>query len=138
MIIEELRAIKSGRSELRKFGITLGVILGLIGMFLLWRGRGGSDVLLVISLAFLALGFIVPLLLKPVYLLWMSLAVLLGWLMTRVILVMLFYLVVTPIGLVARLCGKDFLNRGFDRNAPSYWVARQEVTPDKERYENQF
>jgi hypothetical protein len=138
MIVEEIRNIKSGKSELRKFGITIGIVLGLMGMWFLWRGKGGSYPLLGGSILFLSLAFICPLLLKPVQKLWMSFAVLLGWLMTRVILIILFYLVVTPIALLARLCGKDFLNTKLDRNAKSYWIARKAATSDKKSYENQF
>ena len=138
MIVEEIRNIKSGKSELRKFGITIGIVLGLLGMWFLWRGKGGSYSLLVSSIVFLSLAFICPLLLKPVQKLWMSLAVLLGWLMTRVILIILFYLVVTPTALLARLCGKDFLNTKLDRNAKSYWITRKVTTSDKKSYENQF
>ena len=94
--------------------------------------------LLVSSIVFLSLAFICPLLLKPVQKLWMSLAVLLGWFMTRVILIILFYLVVTPIALLARLCGKYFLNTKLDRNAKSYWITRKAATSDKKSYENQF
>jgi TRAP-type uncharacterized transport system fused permease subunit len=138
MIVEEIRNIKSGKSELRKFGITIGIVLGLLGMWFLWREKAGSYSLLVSSIIFLSLAFICPLLLKPVQKMWMSLAVLLGWLMTRVILIILFYLVVTPTALLARLCGKDFLNTKFDRNAKSYWITRKAATPDKKSYENQF
>lgn len=138
MLIEEIKAIKSGRSELRKFGITIGLVLGFLALWLLWKEKEGGAGLLVSAAAFIALGLTFPLSLKPIYLLWMTVAALLGWLMTRVILIVLFYLVVTPIGLLARLCGKDFLNTGFDRTAPSYWIVRKDSASDRKRYENQF
>ena len=138
MIIEEIRSIKSGKRELRQFGITIGVVLGFLGAWFLWRGKEGSNLLLVTAALFFALGCIFPLLLKPVQKLWMSLAVLLGWLMTRVIVTILFYLVVTPIGILARLCGKDFLNTKLDKSAGSYWIRRKQTTPDKQAYEKQF
>jgi hypothetical protein len=138
MIIEEIRSIKSGKRELRQFGITIGVVLGLLGMWCVWRGKEGSYPLLISSILFFSSGFIFPLLLKPVQKLWMSLAVLMGWLMTRVIVTILFYLVVTPIGLLARVCGKDFLNTKLDKSAHSYWISRKQTTSDKKMYENQF
>jgi len=138
MIIEEIKSIKSGESELKKFGITIGIVLGLLGMWFLWRGKDGSYSLLISSIAFLSVGIVFPLLLKPVHTLWMSLAVIMGWLVTRVIITILFYLVVTPIGFLARICGKDFLNIKFDRNAKSYWISRKATTSDKRSYENQF
>ena len=138
MISEEIRNIKSGKRELKQFGITIAVVLGFLSTWFLWRGRDGGYVLLIISIVFLVLGLFLPHLLKPLQKLWMTLAVLLGWLMTRIILIILFYLVVTPIGLFAKLCGKDFLNRKFDREAQSYWIPRKPSPPDKKNYQNQF
>ena len=138
MIIEEIKNIKSGKKELRQFGITIGVVLGLLGSWFLWRDRDGGYLLLIIATLFLSLGLILPKLLTPLQKLWMTLAVLLGWLMTRIILIILFYLVVTPIGLLAKICGKDFLNRKFNKTAQSYWIPRKATTSDKKNYENQF
>jgi len=138
MIIEEIKNIKSGKRELRQFGITIGFVLGFLGSWFLWRDKEGGSLLLIIATLFLLLGIILPNLLKPLHKLWMTLAVLLGWLMTRIILIVLFYLVVTPIGLLAKLSGKDFLNRKFNRDAQTYWMPRKAATPDKRNYENQF
>ena len=138
MIIEEIKNIKSGKRELRQFGITIGLVLGLLGFWFLWRNKEGGSLLLIAATLFLALGFIMPRLLKPLHKLWMTLAVLLGWLMTRIILTILFYLVVTPIGLLAKVSGKDFLNRKFNSTASSYWIPRKAITPEKRNYENQF
>lgn len=138
MIIEEIKNIKSGKRELRQFGITIGIILGLLGVWFLWHGKEWYSLLFIVSGVFLFLGIVLPLLLKPIHKLWMSLAVLIGWIMTRVIITILFYLIVTPIGLLARLCGKDFLNTKLDRNVDSYWLPRKAVKCDKRKYENQF
>ena len=138
MISEEIKNIKSGKRELRQFGFTIGLVLGLLGLWFLWREKGGGYLLLIISTLFLSLGLILPRLLKPLHKLWMTIAVLLGWLMTRIILIILFYLGVTPIGLLAKLSGKDFLNRKFTREAQSYWIQRKATTTDKRNYENQF
>ena len=138
MIIEEIKNIKSGKRELKQFGITIAVVLAILSCWFLWRGRDGGYILLIITILFLALGLFLPNLLKPLQKMWMTLAVLLGWVMTRVILIVLFYLVVTPIGLLARICGKDFLNRKFDREAQSFWIERKSANPDKKKYENQF
>ena len=138
MIIEEIKNIKSGKRELRQFGITIGLVLVLLGLWLLWRDKEGGYLLLIIATLFLSLGLILPKLLKPFHKLWMILAILLGWLMTRIILIILFYLVVTPIGLLAKLSGKDFLNKKFNRDAQSYWIPRKAPSPEKRNYENQF
>lgn len=77
-------------------------------------------------------------LLRPIQKIWMSLGFLIGWIVTRVILIILFYLVITPIGLLARMLGKHFLDTEFNRNTDSYWIAREPVGLDKRSYENQF
>ncbi len=138
MIIEEIKNIKSGRRELRKFGITVGIVLGLLGGLFFWRGRDYYFYFLILSAALLLLGFVVPILLKPIHKVWMTLALLLGWLMTRVILSVLFYLVVTPIGLFGRLFGKGFLDLKFNRNVDSYWIPKAKVKLEKSDYERQF
>jgi len=138
VIIEEIKNIKSGKRELRKFGITVGIVLGLLGGLFLWRGRDTYSYFLILSAAFLLLGLVVPILLKPIHKVWMTLAVLLGWLMTRVILSVLFYLVVTPIGLLARLFRKDFLELKFNGNGDSYWIPKGKVKFERSDYERQF
>ena len=89
MLREELQNIKSGISELRKFGITIGILLGLVGGLLLWRGRLYYPYFfgIGITLLFFSVGF--PNLLKPIYKTWMTIATLMGWFMTRVILSLL-------------------------------------------------
>ena len=138
MLSEEIKNIKSGRSELKKFGITMGIVLGLLGGFLLWRGKVYYPIFFIISTLFLVLGLTLPVLLKPIQKIWMILAVLMGWFMTRIILIILFYLIVTPIGLLARLFGKDFLNRKYDGDANTYWIPKKDTPADKKNYENQF
>ena len=126
------------RTILRKFGLTIGTVLCLLGILFLWREKAWYVYLLVFSLVFLFLGLFKPILLKPIHKVWMILAVLLGWFMTRVILCVLFFLVVTPIGLLARLSGKDFLDLKFNKNVNSYWIPRNAIRHKKKNYENQF
>lgn len=138
MIIEEIKNIKSGKIELRKFGITIGITLAFLAGLFLWRKSNYYSYFFIVSAVFLFLGAVMPILLKPIHKVWMPIAVVIGWVMTRVILIVLFYLVVTPIGLLARLFGKDFLSRKFDKATGSYWIVRKSTGFDKKSYENQF
>ena len=138
MIIEEIKNITSGKSELRKFGITVGTVLGLLGGLFLWREKEYYFYFLIFSAAFLFLGTVVPILLRPIHKVWMIVAVLLGWVMTRMILSVLFYLVVTPIGLLAKLFGKGRLNLAFDKSAESYWRSKDNKRQETSDYEKQF
>jgi hypothetical protein len=138
VIIDDIKNIKSDKKDLQKFGITVGFVLGLFGALFLWRGKGVYVYLFIISGIFLLCGLIVPRLLKPIQKVWMTFAVLLGWLMTRVILSILFFLIFTPMGLLARLFGKDFLSLKFNNNTDSYWIPKKGPQKEKRDYENQF
>lgn len=140
MLIEEIKNIKSDKRELRKFGITVGAMLVLIGFaFQLFANNynvymvvGTIGALLVLS------GIIFPKILLPIHKVWMTLAVILGFVMTRVILSILFYLVVTPIGFIAKIFGKDFLNLKIEKNKNSYWQKRDDEEYQKIFTERQF
>ena len=138
MIIEEIKNIASEKRELRKFGITVGIVLGLLGGLFFWREKEYYFYFLIFSAALLFLGTVVPILLKPIHKVWMILALLLGWVMTRMILSVLFYLVVTPIGLLAKLFGKDRLDLAFDKSAESYWRSKDNTRQETNDYEKQF
>ena len=83
-------------------------------------------------------GAILPRALKWVYIAWMSVAFVLGFVMAHVILTLLFLLVITPMGLVARLVGKDFLSLKLDRTAKTYWLPREQKARSPADYERQF
>ena len=138
MIIEEIKNIKSGKKELRKFGITMGTVIGVIGGLLFWREKDYYIYFLGFSAAFFLFGLAIPSLLKPIHKFWMGLAVLMSWFMTRVILSILFYLGITPMSFLARLFGKDFLSRKFNKNtSDSYWIPKEKIK-NKSDYERQF
>lgn len=139
MVIEEIKSIKSARSELRKFGITMAVVLALLGGFTWWRGKDYYFYFIGLTTAFIFLALLIPSLLKPVHKVWMSLAILMSWIMTRIILCLLFYLGITPISFLARLFGKDFLGLKFNKNiAKSYWIPKEKQKREKTNYERQF
>jgi len=138
VILEEIRNIKSRRRDLRSFGLTMGVVLGIIGGVLLWRNREFYPYFLIASGVFFSLGLLLPDLLKPLHKAWMSLAVVMGWVMTRFILFALFFLVVTPIGLLARLLSRDMLRLKIDRDSSSYWIKRSGNDVRRADHERQF
>lgn len=139
MIAEEIKNIKSGKGELRKFGITMGVVFLLFGGFSWWRGKDYYVYFFALSAAFIFPGLIIPVLLKPVHKVWMSLAILMSWFMARVILSILFYLGITPIGFLAKVFGKDFLEMKFNKNtSSSYWIPKERRKLEKSDYESQF
>ena len=73
--------------------------------------------------------------LKKLYRGWMRFAVILGTIMTRVLLTLVFVLVVTPIGLILRLVGKDPMHRKPDPSKETYWIRREAEANDPARME---
>ena len=139
MIREELKALKTGTRELRRFGLMVGSVFLLLAAWFTWRGKFFYPYFLVAGVALVVPGLLVPAALRHVYLVWMALAFALGLVVSTVLLTLFYYLVVTPIGLAARLFGKDFLSERWDRRAESYWIAVRRSEPRrKEEYEQQF
>ena len=137
-MLEEIKNIKSEKSDLRKFGITIGVILLIIAGFLFWKEKESFQIFLAIGITLFLTAIAIPAVLKPVYWIWMIFATILGWIMTRVILSLLFYIIVTPIGLIPRFFGKQFLELQWDKSKESYWNFRTNEHLKKENYEKQF
>jgi hypothetical protein len=86
----------------------------------------------------IALGLSRPAWMRIVFLMWMGAAFPIGWLISHTLMAMIYFLVITPIGLLMRLLGRDPLVRRFDRNASSYWMSRPSVPIDPARYFRQF
>jgi len=137
-MFEEIKNIKSGKSDLRKFGITVGIIFMIITGLLFWKEKESFQIFLTIGTILFVLGIAIPVVLKPIYWVWMILATILGWVMTRVILSLLFYIVFTPIGLIPRLLGKQFIELQWNKTSSTYWNYRSRGVFEKEKYEKQF
>jgi len=138
MIIEEIKAIKSDRKELKKFGLTIGLVFLSLSVFFLLKNNylyiysGITALLLILS------GLIFPTILTPVHKGWMILAVILGFVSTRIILTLLFYLIITPIAILGRLSGKNFLDEKISPSSKSYWNYSGKDDFSKSSAEKQF
>lgn len=138
MLLEEIKGIKSEKRDLRNFGLTMGIVLGILGALLWWKGKNTYTIFLMISSAFILLGLILPSILRPLQKAWMTFAVILGWFMTRLILGLLFYIVFTAIGVTGKLFGKKFLDTNMNNTGDSYWIQRESKPFNKQDYEKQF
>ena len=132
-MIEEIKNIKSNKEEIRKFGLLIGGVLIAISIFMLWKVLAYYQLVFIIGISFILLGLIIPIVLKPIYIVWMTFATILGWIMTRVILTILFYLIVTPIGLIGRIFGAKFLDLSWNNDVKSYWNKRDKTVSDMEK-----
>ena len=138
MISDEIKNINGTKKQLREFGLLVGGVFLILGGLFLWQGKELYPYLFGISSFLLIVGLISPIILKPVYKIWMGFAHILGFTMTRVILSILFYFVITPIGVIARFINRDFFNLELNRKQTSYWIYRENKPFCKESYENQF
>jgi hypothetical protein len=135
-INDEYQKLDRSPGALRRFGIMVGAALLLLGALLLAGGKAGGLFLSIGMLLLLAAAF-APWVLRYIYKPWMTLAFALSWVVTRLILTLLFFLVVTPLGLLQRLCGKRPLEFRFRTGENTYWQART-THPVPADYEKQF
>jgi len=137
-MLNELKNIKSTKKELKEFGLTIGIILSVLGGIGLWRGKPVGPYFLGAGIIFITLGLTLPRILKPLQKVWMGFSVVMGFFMSRVILFILFYAVLTPISFATRIFGKDILDEKLDKEAKSYWHERLAEVKDAKSYENQY
>lgn len=136
-ISAEIHNLKVSKKNLRKFGILLFFVFAIITGLMLWRSRPYWTIPAVISLLFLFAGLAIPVLLRGFYRVWMAIGFILGWIMTRLILTVAFFLIFTPIGLLLRIIKKDLLDMKIEKTEKSYWKKHEAVT-DKSRHLKQF
>ena len=124
---------------LRKFGFTTGaIIVVLFALFFPWV----FDVTVmpmwpwIIAGALWLPALLVPAVLRPVYTTWMKIGHAIGWVNTRIILGVLFYVLVLPMGLVMRLFGHDPMARKRDESASSYRI--ESISEAKDRLEKPY
>ena len=139
---EDVRAglarLDTSPRALRKAAVAVGGVLLLLAGWLLWRERApGLRLGLAAAGALLGVaGALVPARLRAAYRAWMTVALAIGWVMSRVVLTLVFAVVLTPLALLARITGKRFLALGPDRTASSYWVRRERGSGG--RYERMY
>jgi hypothetical protein len=138
MIIEEIKNIKSTKKDLRNFALSVGIVLIIFAGAFFYYEKDHYSYFLYAGLTLAVLGLIFPAVLKPLQIPWMIVAVLIGWIMTRVILTLLFYLALTPVRLIARVFGKEFLDKKWCDSSGTNWNYRKPKEFKKVDYERQF
>lgn len=139
-ILAEWRALDTSRPALRKFGGTVGALL--IALAVLVAARRGwtvpplSRALGVGGALLVGVGTVLPGALRPLFRAWMLLAVVMGFVTTRVLLTAVFALVVTPLALLRRALGHDTMRRR--RPDGSLWIARTPPEDPRRTMERTF
>ena len=121
-------------SSNRSFGIVFFIIFLIITLYPLTYGGEIRLWSLIISLIFLTLGLLNSKILSPLNKIWFKFGIFLGKIISPLIMGIIFFLVVTPIGLIMRILGKDVLNLKYNKNK-SYWI---EKNGPKSKMKNQF
>lgn len=128
----------ASKSELRKFGLTVGAAFSVFGAISWWRGHETPPLVLwtIGGLLFVP-GLLFPVVLGPVQRGWMQMAAFLGHVNTRIILTLMYYAVITPVGFIMSLF-RDPLNRSWKDAKDSNWIKRTPEPVDPASYERQF
>jgi len=139
-----------GRRHLRRFGAVALAVFAAVGVWIFFRqslfgfalGEGAANVTACVlwGVAFVCgvLAAAAPSALRPLYLGLSLIGLPIGLVVSHVAMGIVYYLVLTPIGLAMRLLGRDPLYRQFDPNAQTYWVRRNEQEKETKRYFRQF
>jgi len=122
----------------RGFGLVFAGFFVLMSGLSWWRGHTAWHWALPVAAAFLVVALTVPRVLAPLNRLWLKLGLLLYKVVNPIVLGLLFFVTITPIGLVMRLSGKDFLRLKRDPGAKSYWIDRLPPGPPPQTMRNQF
>ena len=124
--------IKIGSNK--SFGIVFFIVFLIVGLFPLINDQEMKVWSLLVSLIFLILGLINSTILTPLNKIWFKFGILLGKIVSPIIMGMIFFLVVTPIGILMKILKKDLLNLKYN-NDQSYWIEKNEP---KSKMKNQF
>jgi len=131
--------LNPSKKELRTFGLIALAFLALIG-WIVFRRSGSTPIgasIAGVGLILAALGLAIPQALRPVWIVLMIVNYPIGWVVTHVVMALIFYLVVTPVGVIMRLTGRDPMERAFDRSTKTYWKPRR-TDHDSARYLRQY
>jgi hypothetical protein len=131
---EEVTKTSSNRS----FGLVFAAFFGLLTALGLWRGTERWPIWLGLACVSVILALAAPQLLAPLNRLWTKFGLLLHRIVSPVILAILFYGCIAPIGFLMRLSGKDPLRLRYEPEAESYWIERSPPGPQPATFKDQY
>ena len=119
------KEIKIGSNK--SFGIVFFVIFIIIALWPLLKDENIRVWSIIVSITFLTLGLLNSKILTPLNKLWMRLGILLGAIVSPIVMGVVYFGVITPIGLIMKLFGKDVLNLKIDTNKNTYWILKKKI-----------
>lgn len=132
--------LKPSNRELRWFaGLWFPAFWGIVGGLVWYHGQPAGVALgmWIAGAVVGVVGLIWPAIARPIYIGWLCAAYPIGWTVSNLLLLGIYWFVLTPLGLAMRIVRRDPLSRRFERDATTYWVVRR-PTDDKERYLRQY
>ena len=114
----------SSKENNRAFGLLFFIIFILIGLWPLIKGEQPKIIFLIISAAFLILGLMNSKVLTPLNRFWIKFGELLGRFIAPIVMAIIYFIILTPLSIFIRVCGKDLLKIKFFKNLDSYWIKR--------------
>jgi len=122
----------------RQFGMVFAVVLSAVAVLPRLSGRPIRWWSAVLAAAFLAAALVAPRMLAPLNAVWLRIGLLLHRCISPVVLGLIFFATITPLGLLLRACGKNPLRLRFEPDIPTYWIERQPAGPAGDTMVNQF
>ena len=144
-IIEDIKSeIRSAKREPSSRDLTVLALLFLAigaamgGSQLFWKGTAAGWYWIIAGAVLCLFRLITPLF-RSIYRSWLAFSVILGYFVSRILLTIIFFIVITPMAVIFRIIGKDPMERKLDPKAGSYWLRKEpEADTTIERYEKQF
>jgi len=118
---------KIKRSTNKSFGLVFFAVFLIIGLWPLLNETSPKVWSIIISIIFLVLGLLKSKILTPLNSIWFKFGELLGLIVSPVVMAVIFFLVVTPTGIIMKLFKKDLLNKKFNKNIKSYWLKKEKI-----------
>lgn len=122
----------------RSFGFLFVVVFSVLSVWGLYRGWQAAPALMMAAAVTLAVSLLKPALLAPFNRAWMKLAEVMHRFISPIVLGLIFFVIVTPFGLIRRTFGSDPLARKWNTDSASYWIARSPPGPPSRSFKNQY
>ena len=136
--VQMYKKVLEEKKKIRQFGITGFIFFMLLGGLSLWRHHAlTGKIFLGLSVFFLIM-LALPKLLAVVFKGWMAVAGVIAWANKQILFTIVFFVVITPVGIIQRIAGRDYMNKRFDPAAKSYWIPREDRPVDPATYEKRF
>ena len=125
-------------SSNRSFGLVFAAVFAIIALYPLFWLRAPHLWAIIVAAGFLAAALLLPAALGPLNRLWTRFGLLLHKVTSPLVLGLLFFVIITPMGMIMRLLGKDPLRLRRDAQSQSYWIDRKPAGPAPESFVDQF